>query len=113
MFLGLWIPMIHYGQQDTISQVEASLSKYEPGEEFGASIVVSPLKIRSTLYRYASGTRTLSLWKRDLERYQNANLGEILSQTTPVFVKNYGPGALATPSLRGTGSAPGRPGNRS
>lgn len=51
-----------------------------------------------------AGTHSLVFRKSDLERYQNTNLGEIIELNTPAFVKNYGPGALATPSLRGTGA---------
>ncbi len=37
-----------------------------------------------------------------LQRLQYQNLSQLLSSQSPVFVKNYGPGALSTVSMRGT-----------
>jgi vitamin B12 transporter len=46
-------------------------------------------------------------WQTDsatLKRYRTQNLGQLLQEETSIFIKNYGPGTLATSSLRG-GSA--------
>ena len=40
-----------------------------------------------------------------LRVYRTDNLGDLLTQQTPVFVKSYGPGGLATTSLRGSGAS--------
>jgi vitamin B12 transporter len=39
-----------------------------------------------------------------LKYYQLENIADVLSENTTLFVKNYGPGAIATLSFRGTGS---------
>lgn len=35
------------------------------------------------------------------QNFNSANLGELLSVNSPVFIKNYGPGNLSTSSFRG------------
>ncbi|MES2387802.1 MAG: TonB-dependent receptor [Bacteroidota bacterium] len=41
----------------------------------------------------------------DIARNPAANLADMLAQKTPVFIRSYGLGGLATPSLRGTGAS--------
>ena len=40
-----------------------------------------------------------------LNAYQGQSVADVLSETTPVFVKSYGIGSLATVSFRGTGAS--------
>ena len=40
-----------------------------------------------------------------LEKYSHESLAELLSENSPVFLKSYGMGGIATPSFRGTGAA--------
>ena len=40
-----------------------------------------------------------------LRVYRADNLADLLAQQTPVFIKSYGLGSLATPSLRGSGAS--------
>lgn len=51
-----------------------------------------------------SGTKVQEIDSATLARFRSANLGDLLSSGSPVFVKSYGPGTLATTSFRG-GSA--------
>src|SRR5688572_3357267 len=37
-----------------------------------------------------------------LSEHQNHTLSEVLAQTTPIFIKSYGRGSMATASFRGT-----------
>lgn len=48
--------------------------------------------------------RTIHLDPRMLHLYRSQSLSRILNQSTPVFMKEYGPGVLATPSIRGGGA---------
>lgn len=64
--------------------------------------VIKQIEIQSgknQFYKKASKNQSLDSSITDL---QNFSLADILSRKSPVFVKNYGQGALATPSFRGT-----------
>jgi vitamin B12 transporter len=52
--------------------------------------------------RFAIGSRRLVLDSTALSQYRGAALVELLEARTPLYIKNYGPGQLASISLRGT-----------
>jgi iron complex outermembrane receptor protein len=52
--------------------------------------------------RFAVGSRRLELDSAVLAQYRGANLADVLQARTPLALKNYGPGQLATIALRGT-----------
>lgn len=54
------------------------------------------------LDRFAQGQKVISFEKRDLEAYSARSLGDLLQEKSPVFVRQYGAGMLASPSFRGT-----------
>lgn len=47
----------------------------------------------------------VSIDSLSLKRHENSNLGELLKESSNVFIKSYGQGGLATPSFRGTGAS--------
>lgn len=53
---------------------------------------------------FGAGQKMQQVDSATLQRYRVLSLGDLLTNETPVFVKNYGPGSLATTSFRG-GSA--------
>lgn len=53
---------------------------------------------------FASGVKVQVIDSTALARFRFADLGNLLEQESPLFIKNYGPGSLATSSFRG-GSA--------
>jgi vitamin B12 transporter len=52
--------------------------------------------------RFAVGSRTITLDSAVLAQYRGSNLADVLQVRTPLALKNYGPGQLATIALRGT-----------
>ncbi|MDF2159225.1 TonB-dependent receptor [Algoriphagus sp. CAU 1675] len=52
--------------------------------------------------RFGQGQKVLSWNTTQLARLQNQTLSDLLSEQSPVFVRSYGPGMLASPSFRGT-----------
>ena len=52
--------------------------------------------------RFAVGSRQLVLDSAVLAQYRGATLADVLQARTPLALKNYGPGQLATIALRGT-----------
>ncbi|HEY0976020.1 MAG TPA: TonB-dependent receptor [Flavobacteriales bacterium] len=60
--------------------------------------------IAPRLTTFAAGTKLQRVDSATLARYASSDLGELLSNASPVFVKSYGMGGLATTSFRG-GSA--------
>lgn len=55
-----------------------------------------------TLDRFAQGQKIISFEKKDLEAYAARSLGELLQEKSPVFVRQYGAGMLASSAFRGT-----------
>lgn len=71
-----------------------------------AVVIYSPLAFRyvvgqKKIYPFP-GNPQLSL--KQLDAYTSDDLGRLLSQLGPVFVRDYGSGGLASPGLRGTGA---------
>jgi iron complex outermembrane receptor protein len=54
------------------------------------------------LDRFAQGQKVISFEKQELEAYSARSLGDLLQEKSPVFVRQYGAGMLASPSFRGT-----------
>ena len=58
--------------------------------------------VRATPTRYAAGSRVSgsdSLW---MHANRNRSLADVLAAVAPLYIRNYGPGQLATVSFRGT-----------
>ena len=53
----------------------------------------------------AAGPALLTPDSLTLRQYRSGSLGQLLGQEGYAFIKHYGPGRLATPSLRGAGAA--------
>uniref|UniRef100_UPI0040479BC1 TonB-dependent receptor plug domain-containing protein n=1 Tax=Algoriphagus sp. TaxID=1872435 RepID=UPI0040479BC1 len=56
----------------------------------------------AALDRFAAGQTLLTYEKSTLARYAARPLGDLLQETSPIFVRQYGAGMLASPSFRGT-----------
>lgn len=54
------------------------------------------------LDRFAQGQKVINWAKTELEAYQGRSLGDLLQEQSPVFVRQYGAGMIASPSFRGT-----------
>lgn len=54
---------------------------------------------------FDAGVKTQAVDSATLDRYKGRDLGELLRDASPVFVKSYGLGSLATTSFRGGGAS--------
>ncbi len=54
------------------------------------------------LDRFAQGQKMISFEKKEFEAYASRSLGDLLQEKSPVFIRQYGAGMLASPSFRGT-----------
>ncbi|WP_192348327.1 TonB-dependent receptor [Algoriphagus sp. Y33] len=54
------------------------------------------------LDKFAQGQKVINWTKNELVAYQGRSLGDILQERSPVFVRQYGAGMIASPSFRGT-----------
>ncbi|MCB2376227.1 TonB-dependent receptor [Hymenobacter sp. BT635] len=52
--------------------------------------------------RFAVGSHVTTIDSVALAQYRNGTVADILSARTPIYIKNYGPGQLASISIRGT-----------
>ena len=51
---------------------------------------------------YAAGQKVISFEKKDLNSFSARSLGDLLQEKSPVFIRSYGAGMLASPTFRGT-----------
>lgn len=54
------------------------------------------------LDRFAQGQKVMNLDSKVMEAYSARSLGDLLQEQSPVFIRQYGAGMLASPSFRGT-----------
>ena len=79
MLAGLgWMPV-----QDTVSLAEVE--------------VLAP-----SWEHFASGQKVISFEKKELQTYSARTIADLLQEKSPVFIRQYGAGMLASPSFRGT-----------
>lgn len=68
------------------------------------TLLLSELEILAYKADYTSSTKQQSVDSTFLQNLSHADLGEVLSSYTPVYIRSYGKGSLATASFRGTGA---------
>jgi len=67
------------------------------------TVVLAEVAVHAAaLDRFAAGQTLLTYEKSTLARYTERSLGDLLQETSPIFVRQYGSGMLASPSFRGT-----------
>jgi len=54
------------------------------------------------LDRFAQGQKITTWDRKELEKFKNRALADLLQEQSPVFVRQYGAGMLSSPSFRGT-----------
>jgi iron complex outermembrane receptor protein len=69
------------------------------------TIHIREIVIKGSLLSSGNGGYKQTILDSSLLRdYSFASLSDLLSETTPVFIKSYGTGGVATTSFRGTGA---------
>jgi len=82
----VWIGLFFgFSPQDQDTLVLAEVAVYAPA-----------------LDRFAQGQKIQSFSKSDLAAYKGRSLGDLLQECSPIFIRQYGAGMLASPSFRGT-----------
>lgn len=67
------------------------------------TVSLSEIEVNATvLERYSQGQKQITWKKEDLSIVGTQSLADLLSAQSPVFMREYGPGMLASPSFRGT-----------
>lgn len=89
-------------RNDLITPNDLIFTLPPPGRDQEA--VLPPVLIREERLDQLPGAPVTQLDAHTLADHANGDLGSALAGRTAVFIKNYGPGALATPSFRGTGA---------
>jgi vitamin B12 transporter len=74
-----------------LSQTDTTAARLREVQIFGQKV-----------QEYAAGSRVVTIDTFFLQLHNSANLGDILQARTPLYLKNYGPGQLASVSFRGT-----------
>lgn len=64
--------------------------------------VLPSVQVQSSKLLKPVGLKTQTIDSADLAQYRTQTLADLLTYKTPVFIKNYGIGGLASPSFRGT-----------
>ncbi|MCF8231288.1 MAG: TonB-dependent receptor plug domain-containing protein [Bacteroidales bacterium] len=63
------------------------------------------ITVKATKIRKMSGYKKTRIDSTALEQYSTSSFSELLSRHSPMFIKSYGQGALATASFRGTSAS--------
>jgi outer membrane cobalamin receptor len=79
-----------------------SLSSFGQMKTLSDTLKIKEVIVNGRPYLSKSENRMMLIDSTVLKDYSHNNISEIISQNTPIFVKNYGPGGIATMSLRGT-----------
>lgn len=89
-FLALFVfPAILYGQSKHMSD----------------TLRIDEIVVRSSSKSsLLGGFRDITIDAVQLKDYQLFDISRVLAEQTPLYIKNYGPGAIATTSFRGTGA---------
>ena len=67
------------------------------------TVLLAPVEVYApALGRFTQGQKIQSYSKTELINYQGRSLGDLLQETSPIFIRQYGAGMLASPSFRGT-----------
>lgn len=72
---------------------------------YAQSITLKEVRVESNrVLHFSSGIKTENIDSGILKAYRNNNMADLLAEQSPVFVKNYGSGGLASTSFRGAGA---------
>lgn len=52
--------------------------------------------------RFGQGQKAIAWTSEDIQEFNSRTLSDLLQETSPIFVRQYGPGMLSSPSFRGT-----------
>jgi vitamin B12 transporter len=64
---------------------------------------LAEVRVRAvTPERFATGSRQYAADSVTLSQYRNGTVAELLQERTPLYIKSYGPGQLASITIRGT-----------
>ena len=75
-------------------------------DSIGLPLLLKEIQISaSRLSGFSAGNKVLNLDSALIIESSDQNLGDILARYTPVYLKSYGLGGLATPSFRGSGAS--------
>lgn len=86
MMLVVWV-MMFFGQE------------VEKSDTLG----LQEIQIEAPAYQeYGRGKKRVSWNKEIVKSYSSRSLAELLAEKSPVFIRQYGPGMLASPNFRGT-----------
>ncbi len=76
-----------------------------PVAALAQSVTLQEVTVQSNrINQFSSGIKTEVIDSAIIATYQNSTLTDLLAEQSPVFVKNYGSGGLATSSFRGAGA---------
>ena len=89
----------------TIFAILIPYALYGQYKDIADTIRIDEIVIRSThLTSAVDGFKYLKIDTSVIKDYSLENLSDIISENSHIFIKNYGPGSIATTSFRGTGA---------
>ena len=68
------------------------------------TIRINEVIVNGNPFLAGSGNRMIFIDSAVLKDYSHDNISDVISENTPIYIKNYGSGGIATISLRGTGA---------
>jgi outer membrane cobalamin receptor len=81
-----------------------SLSSSGQMKSLADTVKIGEIIVNGHPFLSASGNNITIIDSTLLKDYSHDNISDVLSENTPIFIKSYGSGGIATISLRGTGA---------
>jgi vitamin B12 transporter len=81
-----------------------SLSSFGQVTSIRDTIRINEVFVNGRTLLTGAGNRMIFIDSAVLKDYTHSNISDVISENTPIFIKNYGSGGIATISLRGTGA---------
>ena len=81
-----------------------SLSSFGQVTSIRDTIRINEIIVNGRHFLSGYGNKMMYIDSSVLKDYNHDNISDVISENTPIFIKNYGSGGIATISLRGTGA---------
>jgi outer membrane receptor protein involved in Fe transport len=81
-----------------------SVLSFGQSNSMNDTIRINEVIVKAHLSLPGSGNKLIFIDSAILSDYRHDNISDVISENSPIFIKNYGAGGIATISLRGTGA---------
>jgi len=101
-YIGICYLAFYFKSLNVILLISIILFCFEIKAQTNYTIALHKIEIRTSKLNYCiTGRKFQNIDSTTLDLFKNQTLADLLASTIPIFIKNYGEGALSTTSFRG------------